>query len=34
MDEKKEPTLLQQRKKDLFFSPTNGYDRLDRKSVV
>ena len=28
MDEKKEPTLLQQRKKDLFFSPTNGYDRL------
>ena len=23
MDEKKEPTLLQQRKKDLFFSPTN-----------
>ena len=28
MDEKKEPTLLQQRKKDLFFAPTNGYDRL------
>ena len=28
MDEKKEPTLLQQRKKELFFAPTNGYDRL------
>ncbi len=28
MEEKQEQTLAQQRKKELFFSPTNGYDRL------